>query len=80
MSRGPGGPTRNSCRVRYSVLNPTRVALERLAKERNCYNGGHLEVGRLLDQLVEEMEVFKTLPVPKYLALAREAGLVIVRS
>jgi len=75
-----GGPTRNSCRLRFSILNPTRVALERLAKERGYFTGRKRlpDVGRVIDEVVNQSGIAQVAKEPEYLRLAREAGLATV--
>lgn len=70
---GAGAPTRDSCRVRFSVLNSTRVLLEREAKARGWFVGKLRlpDTGRVIDELSKGL----TPAEPEYLRLAREAGL-----
>lgn len=68
---GAGGPTRDSTRVRFRILNPTRTVLERLAREQKYFIGTRLDVGKVIDELVRPLGT----PEPLYLRIAREAGL-----
>lgn len=68
---GAGAPTRDSARVRFTLLNPTRVKLERLAKAKGFFVNRQPDVGKMIDELVAGLPTEE----PEYLKLAREAGL-----
>src|SRR4051812_47836463 len=64
--------TRDSARIRVTVLNVTRVKLERVAKEKEFKlgkEGTMLDLGRVIDFLCEGVQTKE----PEYLRLAREA-------
>lgn len=68
---GAGGPTRDSVRVRFSVLNCTRVTLERVARERKYFIGKIPDIGKVIDDMAKGI----TTKEPEYLRLARECHL-----
>jgi len=77
----PGRKCRNSCRLRVCFLNPSRVVLERLAKERGYEQSmksgeKRLELGRVIDDLVGMLPKEALPEIPEYLRLAKEARLV----